>query len=123
MAMAKKVSGKNQIVNKSDSSTANRSSGRQPIDPQERVFLETIGKYLLEQMNNRTNRDRKMNQVDLGYLAFTNPSHVNKVLKGTAEPGILKFLHLCAALDVDPRLIIEEIWPDFIKYREERSNR
>lgn len=121
--MAKRKSGNSQAANKPGSSTANRGGGRQPIDPHERVFLEMIGKHLSEQMNERTNRDRKMSQIDLGYLAFTNPSHVNKVLKGSAEPGILKFLHLCAALEIDPRSIIEQIWPDFLKYREERSSR
>ena len=120
--MAKKISAKSQAVKNSDTTPTNR-GGRQPIDSEERVFLERIGKHLSEHMNNKTNRDRKMSQIDLGYLAFTNPSHVNKVLQGAAEPGILKFLHLCAALDADPKLIIEEIWPDFLKYRKQRSNR
>lgn len=97
-----------------------RSTGRIPLTEEEWDFVRQLGQQFTEKRNKTTFRNKKMTQADLSHLAFSTPSHINKVEMGKTEVGIIKFMHICAATGTTPMEVLGKIWPDFLEYHNKR---
>ena len=98
-----------------------RRTGRIPLTEEERSFVVKIGQEITEKREKKIYRNKKMTQSDLSHLAFSTPSHINKIEQGTTEVGLIKFMHICAAIGADPMELLRKVWPGFLKYHSERN--
>jgi len=95
-----------------------RPKKKKKLSAEENELLAIFGRNIGQAIT-----DKGVNQMDVALGIDSYPNYVSQIVNGRTEPGLIKFLSLCAALDIKPEDALKTMWPAFLKYYKKNHKR